>query len=117
MMRHLLEGMQSLEEQELRYARKDHGDNFPALADGHLALIEEVQEAQEDWMCVQAAYTHLMTVYRRENRVDRTALARIESKALHGACELVQVATVARKMRESEGCCGNGEKSLCEDMP
>ncbi len=103
MMTHLLDGMQALKAQELRYARKDHGERFDGMADGHLALCEEIQEAQEDWMCVQAAYNYLMTVYRREARVDMAVLASIEGKAIHAACEMVQVATVARKMMESFG--------------
>lgn len=100
-MTHLLEGMAALQKQELSYAKKDHGERFCGMADGHLALAEEMQEVQEDWMRVQAAYASLMHIYRRESRVEPVTLSRIESKALHAACELVQVATVARKMLES----------------
>lgn len=118
MMKHLLEGMSALQAQELRYARKDHGEIFPTFADGHLALMEEVQEAQEDWTCVLAAFANLMAVYRREGRVDALALSRMENMALHGACELVQVATVARKIIESEGCSdATSEKPVRERLP
>lgn len=116
-MPHLEHGVSDLEVKELQYAQRTHGEYFANFADGHLALSEEVQEAMEDWMCVQAACECLMRAYRQEGGMDTDVLLRIERKALHGACELIQVATVARKMIESEGCYAAGCKSVCERLP
>lgn len=117
MMKHLMEGIQALEDQELRYARKDHGETFESFASGYLALAEEVQEAQKEWERMVADYHWLLERYRYTGVVNSCTLSQIEQRALLCACELVQVATVARKMMESDKSHGTGEEPLCKELP
>jgi len=97
----LMAGMKTLAEQELRYARQDHGEIFNDFAQAYHALAEEMQEAGEDCAVVRNACEMLLRNFRITGKVHGIALKRLERFALSAACELVQVATVARKMQES----------------
>ena len=102
----LMAGMKTLADQELRYARQDHGERFDDFAQAYHALAEEMQESGEDCAVVRNACETLLREFRITGKVHGIALKRLERFALSAACELVQVATVARKMQESSlPCC------------
>lgn len=103
-MKLLMNGMRQLRDQEAFLAEKIHGPTFPSFPEGYTALAEEVQEAQDEIVKVNADLSYLLRFHRDEapkKQQMEDLLYHMEQTALQAACELVQVAYVAGKMARS----------------
>lgn len=103
-MKLLMNGMRQLRDQEAFLAEKIHGPTFPSFPEGYTALAEEVQEAQDEVVKVNADLAYLLRFQRDEapkKQQMEDLLYHMEQTALQAACELVQVAYVAGKMARS----------------
>lgn len=102
MMKKLLYGVRRLLNQELAIARHDNGHFFNSPHEGYGVILEELDEAQEENYKLVRATERLLGAIRRNNRREiETGCFRIEDHATRAACELIQTAAMARKMRES----------------
>lgn len=102
MMGKLMHGVRRLINQELAIARHDNGHFFNSPHEGYGVIVEELDEAHEqDWKADQAADLLLKAIRRNDRRFTESTLKKIENNATLAACEFIQVAAMARKMRES----------------
>ena len=108
MMKKLLERVRMLVRMELKEARKNNGQFFHSLHEGHSVIWEEMEEAREEVETVEETFQELMYFIRVNAPCTvNVGLKRIEEHAISAACEYIQVAAMARKMRE-----GNDENSV-----
>lgn len=87
---------------ELGLARRINGDYFNSTHEGYGVIAEELDEARhEDWKA-GIATDRLLRAIRSDNASKlKGPLWEIEKRATLAACEYIQVAAMARKMRES----------------
>lgn len=95
--------MRGLLKQELELANKDNGDHFHSVHEAYGVIAEENNEAWDESIDVHTKLDDLLSAIRANNR-DRVldAAKDIERHATLAACEYVQVAAMARKLRDSE---------------
>lgn len=97
----LLKGVLDLVGDELMRARKEHGEKFISTHEEYGVLAEEIWEAAEEARKVEGYRTCLIDAVHEENKAKLAiTLCGLEDRAVREACECIQVAAVARKMRE-----------------
>ena len=103
MMIKLFRKMRGLINQELDLANRQNGDRFHSAHEGYGVIIEEKTEAWDETINVDAAVDRLLTAMRRNDRKGLIIASKdIERHATLAACEYIQVAAMARKLRDSE---------------
>ena len=88
-------------EDELKWARKEHGEKFHSNHEAIAVTFEEIQEAQDEFEIVNEELEGLWRCVKYDWAVSKDVLDRISTHAINGAAELVQVAAMARKWKES----------------
>ena len=88
-------------EDELKWARKEHGENFHSNHEAIAVTFEEIQEAQDEFEIVIDEIEGLWSCVKYDWTVPKDILDRISTHAINGAAELIQVAAMARKWKES----------------
>ena len=86
---------------ELKWARKEHGEKFHSNHEAIAVTFEEIQEAQDEFEIVTEEIEWLWRCVKYDWAVPNDVLDRISTHALNGAAELIQVAAMARKWKES----------------
>ena len=87
---------------ELKWARKEHGEKFHSNHEAIAVTFEEIQEAQDEFEIVNEELEGIWRCVKYDWAVPKDILDRISTHAINGAAELVQVAAMARKWKESE---------------
>lgn len=88
-------------EDELKLAQKDHGEKFHSNHEAIAVTFEEIQEAQDEFEIVLEEIKNLWRCMKYDWAVPNDVLDRINTHAINGAAELIQVAAMARKWKES----------------
>ena len=88
-------------EDELKLAKKDHGEKFHSNHEAIAVTFEEIQEAQDEFEIVFEELEGLWRCVKYDWTVPNDVLDRISTHAINGAAELIQVAAMARKWKES----------------
>lgn len=88
-------------EDELKLANKEHGEKFHSHHEAIAVTFEEIQEAQDEFEIVTEEIEGLWRCVKYDWAVPNDVLDRISTHAINGAAELVQVAAMARKWKES----------------
>lgn len=103
MMVKLFRSVRGLVKQELNLANRQNGDHFHSAHEAYGVIMEEHTEAWDETIDVNEALDRLMSAIRRNDskRLDEAAKD-IERHAMLAASEYIQVAAMARKLRESE---------------
>ena len=87
---------------ELEMANKQNGHYFHSPHEGYGVIVEEENEAWDESIDTHAKLDELLTAIRKNDRKDMVVAAKeIERCASLAACEYIQVAAMARKLRES----------------
>lgn len=95
--------MRGLLKQELELANKDNGAYFNSVHEAYGVIAEENNEAWDESIDAHAKLDELLSAIRRNDRDGVLIAAKdIERHATLAACEYVQVAAMARKLRDSE---------------
>lgn len=89
-------------EDEIKWARKEHGEKFHSNHEAIAVTFEEIQEAQDEFEIVTEEIEGLWRCVKYDWAVPKDVLDRISTHAINGAAELVQVAAMAWKWKESE---------------
>lgn len=84
MMNELIAAVTALVGEETQRAKENHGEKYASLHEGYGVLAEKVQLIK--WLT--------------ESKRTKNSLELVEQIAIDAACECIQVAAVARKMRE-----------------
>lgn len=88
---------------ELALARSQNGKHFHSTHEAYGVIVEEKTEAWDECIDVDHAVDKLLGAIRRNDKADVHLAAKdIERHALLAACEYIQVAAMARKLRDSE---------------
>lgn len=88
---------------ELELASKQNGHYFHSPHEGYGVIVEEKTEAWDESINVDQSIDGLLSAIRRNDRDDLYMnLKETERHALLAACEYIQVAAMARKLRDSE---------------
>lgn len=88
---------------ELELANKQNGHYFHSPHEGYGVIVEEHTEAWDETIDVNGSVDRLLRAIRDNDRnglIEQTK--EIERHALLAACEYIQVAAMARKLRDSE---------------
>lgn len=88
-------------EDELKWANKEHGEKFHSNHEAVAVTFEEIQEAQDELEIVVKELEGLWRCVKYDWAVQDVVLNRISTHAINGAAELIQVAAMARKWKES----------------
>lgn len=88
-------------EDEIKWARKEHGEKFHSNHEAIAVTFEEAQEAQDELEIVTDEIKGLWRCVKYDWPVPNYVLDRISQHAINGAAELIQVAAMARKWKES----------------
>ena len=103
MMVKLFRRVRGLVGQELDMANRQNEEYFHSAHEGYGVLVEEKTEAWDESIGVDKAVDSLFAAIRKNDRTGLVIAARdIERHATLAACEFIQVAAMARKLRESE---------------
>lgn len=98
MMTNLIRGVEALIQQELAYARKDHGDTFHSPHEAFGVIAEELHEASEMYQMVGEHNVTMLNALRFDSpSLMDDACTNLRRAALLTACELIQVAAMAEK--------------------
>lgn len=99
---------------ELRLARRDNGPYFHSTHEGYGVLMEEVYEAKREIERLTSLSDSMLDLVHRNNDYSlKKGAEAIGVAATLAACELIQVAAMARKMRESiDVCCPQGGEQV-----
>lgn len=101
-MKRLLAEMRKTVENELLRAQVGHGTRYHSPHEGYGVLTEELFEAKQEVERLTSTSQVLLYDLHANNKQSMSdCLDIIEEYATLAACEYVQVAAVARKMRES----------------
>lgn len=97
-------GVRCLITKELTMARRANGIYFHNAHEGYGVIMEELDEAREEDKRAKDAAESLLYAIRKGNwRRVNGLLNDMERHATLAACEYIQVAAMAQKMRESIG--------------
>lgn len=103
MMVKLFRSVRGLVKQELNLANRQNGDYFHSAHEAYGVIVEENTEAWDEKINVDAAVDRLLTAIRQDDPKRMVESAKdIERHAMLAASEYIQVAAMARKLRESE---------------
>lgn len=98
MMKKLLQRIRLDAAMELKEAEKNHGPVFASMHECWGVIAEEMQEAKEEWRLCGFLQGCVETCIRGADRGGlEDYLKELEEHALLAACEMVQVAAMARK--------------------
>lgn len=85
-------------QEELARAQVNHGETYASMHEAYGVLSEELYEADIEYHEVRAYEGMLISaIHKGESGLLRGELGIIFDRALQAACELVQVAAVAKK--------------------
>lgn len=86
---------------EYKYAKETHG-SYHSLHEGYAVMLEEVEECQKELRDIEGLVADLWDAT-KEDKVPTAKLdvETIESAAVRLASEAIQVAAVARKIKET----------------
>ena len=99
----LFRSVRGLVKQELCLANRQNGDHFHSAHEGYGVIVEEKTEAWDETINVEAAVDRLLRAMILDRKDDlHDAAKAVERHATLAACEYIQVAAMARKLRESE---------------
>lgn len=120
MMQRLLMSMRSAMSEELARAREKHGMYFSDFPTAWHALAEEAQEADDEFSAAVSVLREQLRSFRcgdwdKMHCIGSSLL--IVEKAISAAAEMLQVAVVAQKMLESEGCYAASTESVRKELP
>lgn len=87
---------------ELARAVAKYGPGFHSPEEGYGVIAEEIMEAQEETALLPQMLTALLHGV-HDGEIRQTVLDDMESAAVRGACEMLQVAAMCRKFRQSGG--------------
>lgn len=93
-----MRGVDFLIENELDFARDEHGETFASLHEGAAVLCEEVDETALEYHDMARNYDMLWSSVKRDD--EKSAREHAEEIASHAellACEAIQVAAMALK--------------------
>ena len=90
-----------LVEDELEMARSEHGTEFNSHHEAYGVTREEIQEAGDELKRIRKRLKDVWGYIKHDLDVGEIELTEIEKRAINGACELIQVAAMARKWKES----------------
>lgn len=103
MMTKLLSRIKANVDAELKEARKNNGLYFNSSHEGFGVIAEELEEAREEASDTINSFEPMVRAIRKNDKgVLDNLLVSLENHATLAACEFIQVAAMARKMRESE---------------
>ena len=108
-----LRGVDYLIENEIDFARDEHGETFASMHEGAAVIAEEAQEANEEAELINRMFDRLWADVRADNsKSAREHAEEIASHAERLACEAIQVAAMALKFVDTveEGEDGREEK-------
>lgn len=101
MMKKLMHRVRLLVDMEHKEANKNNGPRFNTLHEGYGVIMEELLEANLEHEDVNDAGNSLLgNIHRGNTRRLNGLLIEMESHAKLAAAEFIQVAAMARKMRE-----------------
>lgn len=86
---------------ELKRAREQKGERFYSHHEAYGVTLEEVQEAIEELDKAADQLDEIWGCIRLDYGVKKKNLEQLDMCALNGAAELIQVAAMARKWKES----------------
>lgn len=87
---------------ELEEARKENGELFNSEHEGYGVILEEATEAGDEIEQVASLLSDILRDIHTHNEIALLLhLRRLEHHATLAACEYIQVAAMARKMKES----------------
>lgn len=85
---------------ELKEANKNNPPVFNSLHEGYGVIKEEMDEAWDAAIDADLSYDKLMDDIRADDKIRLgVSLESLEAQAVNTACEYIQVAAMARKMR------------------
>ena len=97
----LQERIDMLVKEELEIAKSIHGTEFNSHHEAYGVTREEIQEAGDELKRIRKRLKDVWGRIKHDLDVGEIELTEIEKRAINGACELVQVAAMARKWKES----------------
>ena len=102
MMNDLIAAVTALVGEEIQRAKENHGEKYASLHEGVGVLVEEVWEAGKELQMIRDfEMSRLINAIRlTDSQRTKGSLELVERIAINAACECIQVAAVARKMRE-----------------
>lgn len=101
MMKKLMHRVRLLVDLERKQAGKDNGQRFHSVHEGYGVLLEEMMEARlEHEAATNTAGALLMAIHQNGQRRIHGLTSDLEQQATRAAAEYIQVAAMARKMRE-----------------
>ena len=101
MMNGMIAAVTALVGEETQRAKENHSEKYASMHEGHGVLAEEIWEAAEETRKVEGYRTCLIDAVHEENKAKLAiTLCGLEDRAVREACECIQEAAVARKMRE-----------------
>lgn len=100
MMNELIAAVTTLVCEETQRAKENHGEKYASLHEGYGVLAEEVWEAGKELQMIEAYKQAVLSAIHLDNDQIGAWLREVERAAINAACECIQVAAVARKMRE-----------------
>ena len=93
-----MRGVDYLIENELDFARDEHGETFASLHEGAAVLYEELEEAKDEILEARSFYCRLWEAVKEDDsKAAREFVEEIASHAERLACEAIQVAAMALK--------------------
>ena len=99
----LFRSVRGLVKQELTLANKQNDEYFHSAHEGYGVIVEEKTEAWDETINVEGAVDRLLRAMILDRKDDLHEAAKaVERHAMLAACEYIQVAAMARKLRESE---------------
>ena len=101
MMNELIDAVTALVGEETQRAKEQYGEKYASLHEGYGVLVEEIDEVGEDMEKIEDGLLRILR-YIRKNDWGAVGdwLSFIQQDAINAACECIQVAAVARKMKE-----------------
>lgn len=101
MMNELIAAVTALVGEETQRAKENHGEKYASMHEGYGVLAEEVQEAMEAMEGVEDDLSCLLRFIRNNVQYGVSQILSFTyDEAINAACECIQVAAVARKMKE-----------------
>jgi hypothetical protein len=107
MMKKLKESVKGLVKAELLMASKDYGDRFHSAHEAYAVILEEYEEAKEEFDNMEYPLSSFWDCVRfpsySESHEPNSHLSDLENTAIRAACECIQIAAMARKAQVEYG--------------